>query len=51
MTFFFVRKRDVIELDISVDDALKYIVSMGVVPPTTRGRAAANPLGRAQNEF
>ena len=49
--FFFVRKRDVIELDISVDDALKYIVSMGVVPPTTRGRAAANPLGRAQNEF
>lgn len=49
--FFFVRKRDVIELDISVDDALKYIVSMGVVPPAQRGRAAPNPLGRAQNEF
>ncbi len=49
--FFFVAKKDVIELDISVDDALKYIVSMGVVPPVPRGRAAANPLGRAQNEL
>jgi uncharacterized membrane protein len=49
--FFFVRKRDVIELDISVDDALKYIVSMGVVPPSTKGRAAPNPLGVAQNEL
>ncbi|MBI4998834.1 MAG: DUF502 domain-containing protein, partial [Rhodocyclales bacterium] len=28
--FFFVRKQDTIELDMSVDDALKYIVSMGV---------------------
>jgi uncharacterized membrane protein len=48
--FFFVERKNVIELDISVDDALKYIVSMGVVPPPTRGRAAPNPLGRAQNE-
>lgn len=31
--FFFVRKQDTIELDMSVDDALKYIVSMGVVTP------------------
>lgn len=31
--FFFVRRRDVVELDMSVDDALKYIVSMGVVAP------------------
>jgi uncharacterized membrane protein len=31
--FFFVRRRDVIELTMSVDDALKYIVSMGVVVP------------------
>ncbi|MDP2810844.1 MAG: DUF502 domain-containing protein [Rhodocyclaceae bacterium] len=31
--FFFVRKRDTVELDMSVDDALKYIVSMGVVAP------------------
>ena len=31
--FFFVRRRDVSELTMSVDDALKYIVSMGVVVP------------------
>lgn len=31
--FFFVRRQDVIELSIDVDDALKYIVSMGVVIP------------------
>ena len=48
--FFFVKKRDVIELDISVDDALKYIVSMGVVPPLPRGRAAPNLVGQAQNQ-
>lgn len=43
--FFFVPKRETVELDMSVDDALKYIVSMGVVvPPLT------NPAGRAQNE-
>jgi uncharacterized membrane protein len=34
--FFFVHKRDTVELDMSVDDALKYIVSMGVVAPGTR---------------
>lgn len=43
--FFFVRKKDVIELDMNVDEALKYIVSMGVVAPPMR-----NPLGRAQNQ-
>ncbi len=32
--FFFVRKADTIELDMSVDDALKYIISMGVVVPS-----------------
>jgi uncharacterized membrane protein len=32
--FFFVPKRDTIELDMSVDDALKYIISMGVVVPS-----------------
>jgi uncharacterized membrane protein len=26
-------KSDVIELDLSVDEALKYIISMGVAPP------------------
>ena len=44
--FFFVKKNETIELDMSVDDALKYIVSMGVVAPPPRG----NLLGRAQNE-
>ena len=43
--FFFGRKNDVIELDMTVDEALKYIVSMGVVAPPMR-----NPLGRAQNQ-
>lgn len=43
--FFFVRKRDTIELDMSVDAALKYIISMGVVAPPMQ-----NPAGRAQNE-
>ncbi len=45
--FFFVKKSETIELDISVDDALKYIVSMGVVPPQLRH---PNMVGRAQNE-
>ena len=31
--FVVVARKDVIELDMSVDDALKYIISMGVVPP------------------
>ena len=44
--FFFVKKNETIELDMSVDDALKFIVSMGVVAPPPRG----NLLGRAQNE-
>ena len=39
--FFFVRRSDIIELDISVDDALKYIVSMGVVPPPLRNAGKA----------
>jgi uncharacterized membrane protein len=31
--FLMMPKADVIELDMSVDDALKYIISMGVVVP------------------
>ncbi len=34
--FIIVRRADVIELDMSVDQALKYIISMGVVPPLPR---------------
>jgi uncharacterized membrane protein len=31
--FVIIARKDVIELDMSVDQALKYIISMGVVPP------------------
>jgi uncharacterized membrane protein len=34
--FLMIPKSDVIELDMSVDEALKYIISMGVVPPGTQ---------------
>jgi uncharacterized membrane protein len=33
-----------------VDDALKYIVSMGVVAPPVRNAGKPNLIGRAQNE-
>jgi len=36
--FLMVPKDDVIELDMSVDEALKYIISMGVVAPHGNGR-------------
>jgi uncharacterized membrane protein len=35
--FLMMRKADVVELDMSVDDALKYVISMGVVPPEGPG--------------
>jgi len=31
--FVIVARKDVVELDMSVDQALKYVISMGVVPP------------------
>lgn len=34
--FVIVPRKDVIELDMTVDQALKYIISMGVVPPLSR---------------
>ena len=34
--FLMMPAADVVELDISVDEALKYIISMGVVPPDDR---------------
>ena len=40
--YFYVRRDEVIELDISVDTALKYIISMGVVAPQAK---AANYPG------
>ena len=39
--FLMLKKEDTIELNMSVDEALKYIVSMGVVaPPSPSGKAA-----------
>lgn len=43
--FLMVPRKDIVELDMSVDEALKYIISMGVVAPPMR-----NPVGRAQNQ-
>jgi uncharacterized membrane protein len=40
---FFVKKQDTIELDMSVDEALKYIVSMGVVAPSPAQTGGALP--------
>ncbi len=40
--FVIVARKDVIELDMSVDEALKYIISMGVVPPSVRAKASAS---------
>lgn len=39
--FLMLPRKEVIELDMSVDEALKYIISMGVVAPPMR-----NPAGR-----
>jgi len=36
--FVLVARKDVIELDVSVDQALKYIISMGVVTPPPNGK-------------
>jgi uncharacterized membrane protein len=39
--YFYVRRAETIELDMSVDDALKYIISMGVFSPGANGRNGA----------
>jgi uncharacterized membrane protein len=36
-------KADVIELDMNVDEALKYIISMGVVAPESRPANVRRP--------
>lgn len=43
--FLMVPRRDVIELSMSVDEALKYVISMGVVAPpmSVQAAAAADP--------
>ena len=47
--FVMVRRSDVVELDMTVDEALKYIISMGVVSPTGGVQAAnAEPMIRSK---
>jgi uncharacterized membrane protein len=41
--YFYVRREETVEMDISVDMALKYIVSMGVVAPQPRPAANLYP--------
>jgi len=45
--FVMVRREDVIDLDMSVDEALKYIISMGVATPKPGARKTAPPALRA----
>jgi len=40
--FLMMRSKDVLELDMTVDEALKYIISMGVVAPPPHTRAITN---------
>jgi uncharacterized membrane protein len=47
--FLMMDKSEVIELDMSVDEALKYIISMGVVTPPAP-YPATSLVARAQNE-
>jgi len=42
--FLIVRRGEVIPLAMSVDQALKYVISMGVVAPPARGAVDATPL-------
>jgi uncharacterized membrane protein len=46
--FLMMRSADVVELDMSVDEALKYIISMGVVAPPLR---SARKAGRHGHEI
>ena len=38
--FLLARRADVVELAMSVDEALKYVISMGVVAPPARAQSA-----------
>jgi uncharacterized membrane protein len=46
--FLMMPRADVIELDMSVDAALKYIISMGVVAPSGSGRRGGNVVNRPE---
>jgi uncharacterized membrane protein len=44
--FLLVPVNEVIELEMSVEEALKYIISMGIVPPRAQAQAGAPGQGR-----
>ncbi len=44
--FLMLPASEVIELDMAVDEALKYIISMGVVAPPTRGKIPSPALNK-----
>jgi uncharacterized membrane protein len=44
--FVVVARKDVIELEMSVDEALKYVISMGVVPPGGNGNHVKGAGGK-----
>lgn len=46
--FVMLPRESVIELDMSVDEALKYIISMGVAPPTAQTRGKLSESRRAR---
>ena len=48
--FLMLPRKDAIELDMSVDDALKYIISMGVVAPPPHRTTAPRPAAALLNQ-
>lgn len=47
--FLMMRKDETVELDMTVDAALKYIVSMGVVSPAMKDEVGTRPLARRRS--
>ena len=48
--FVMLPRKDVIELDMSVDTALKYVISMGVASPNGSGKRKREPLAAATRQ-
>jgi len=48
--YFYVRRDETIEIDMTVDSALKTIISMGVVAPSGNGRRNAIPAPPAETQ-
>ncbi len=48
--FLILRREDTVELDMSVDEALKYIVSMGVVAPPAASKTLEKPRAETADQ-